>query len=94
MEGEWRILRSKGGRGGSGGGDGLEAGQHQELSGETVVWVSRLRLWCWFPAVHVAAAEEEEEEDVVGSRMVGVVVMVVSRQRRRLILTGWVWDLR
>lgn len=93
MEGEWRILRSKGGRGGGGGGDGLEAGQHQELSGETVVWASRLRLWCWFPAVHVAAAEEEEEE-VVGSRMVGVVVMVVSRQRRRLILTGWVWDLR
>lgn len=89
MESEWRILRSE--EGGGGGGDGLEAGQHQELSGETVVWASRLRLWCWFPVVHVAAAEEE-----VGSRMVGVVVMVVSRQRRRLILTGWVWvwDLR
>lgn len=83
------------GSGGEGGGgitvDDLEAGQHHEFSGETIVGVvSTLRVsfrHC------VEQLEGEKSEGLPHSDEV-VAVMVVSRQRRRLGLMGWIWNLR
>lgn len=92
--GEWdgEELAAEGSAGGGeGGAGGLEtAGQHQELSGETTVGVSSLRLWWLLSAKY----EVEEWSDVAAAAGVEVeVVIVVSRQRRRFGLMGWVWNL-
>lgn len=65
------------GGGGGGGGRGLEAGQHQVLSGETIVGGSSFRVWAKYadPELLFVVAEAEEE-------------MVVSRDLRRLGLMG------
>lgn len=73
-----------GGDGGGGKTVDLEAGQHHEFSGETIVGVSTLRV-----------SFRHCVEQLVGEESEGLVlVIVVSRQRRRLGLMGWIWNLR
>lgn len=79
VEEEEEMGCDDGGGGGSGDGGGgktvddLEAGQHHELSGETIVGVSTLRV-----------SLRHFVEQFVGEESEGLVVIVVSRQRRRL----------
>lgn len=93
---DWRC----GGGDGGGGGRGLEAGQHQELSGDTMVVGTSFRCWWWLLLFWVEAEMEGgaivmvEVEVEVAEEEAAEEEMVVSRQRRRLGLMGWVWNLR
>lgn len=83
---EFAVAVSCGG-GEVGGGGGLEAAErHKELSGETTVGVSSLRLW-WLLSVKYEVDDWSDEAVAVE------VVMVVSRQRRRFGLINWLWNL-